>query len=84
MARVRDPKYDILFESIKIGPKTARNRFFQTAHCAGPGSERPGAQAALRGTKAEGGWARGLHRILFDSSRGGRIPIHIRPHLGRW
>ncbi len=56
MARVRDPKYDILFESIKIGPKTARNRFFQTAHCAGPGSERPGAQAALRGTKAEGGW----------------------------
>ncbi|HXR20627.1 MAG TPA: FAD-dependent oxidoreductase [Steroidobacteraceae bacterium] len=52
----RDSKYDILFESVKIGPKTARNRFFQTAHCAGPGSERPGAQAALRGTKAEGGW----------------------------
>jgi dimethylamine/trimethylamine dehydrogenase len=53
----RDPKYDILFESVRVGPKTARNRFFQTAHCAGPGSERPGAQAALRGTKAEGGWA---------------------------
>ena len=53
----RDPQYDILFESLKFGPKTARNRFFQTAHCAGPGSERPGAQAAFRGTKAEGGWA---------------------------
>ena len=53
----RDPRYDVLFESVSIGPKSARNRFFQTAHCAGPGSERPGAQAALRGMKAEGGWA---------------------------
>src|ERR1035441_3944836 len=52
----RDSKYDILFDAVKIGPRTARNRFFQTAHCAGPGSERPGANAALRGTKAEGGW----------------------------
>ncbi|MBD5802405.1 Trimethylamine dehydrogenase [Azoarcus sp. Aa7] len=52
----RDPKYDILFDPIRIGPKVSRNRFFQTSHCAGPGSERPGAQAQLRGTKAEGGW----------------------------
>jgi dimethylamine/trimethylamine dehydrogenase len=52
----RDPKYDVLFEPVKIGPKTTRNRFFQTTHCAGPGSERPGAQAMLRGMKAEGGW----------------------------
>ncbi|MDR3324167.1 MAG: FAD-dependent oxidoreductase [Zoogloeaceae bacterium] len=52
----RDPKYDILFEPIKIGPKTSRNRFFQSSHCAGPGSERPGTQAAMRGMKAEGGW----------------------------
>jgi dimethylamine/trimethylamine dehydrogenase len=52
----RDPKHDILFEPIKIGPKLSRNRFWQTAHCAGPGSERPGAQAHLRGMKAEGGW----------------------------
>jgi dimethylamine/trimethylamine dehydrogenase len=53
---VRDPKHDILFESIKIGPKATRNRFWQTSHCAGPGAERPGAQAHLRGMKAEGGW----------------------------
>jgi dimethylamine/trimethylamine dehydrogenase len=52
----RDPKHDVLFEPIKIGPKKTRNRFWQTAHCAGPGSERPGAQAHLRGMKAEGGW----------------------------
>ncbi|MDB6086352.1 MAG: Trimethylamine dehydrogenase [Gammaproteobacteria bacterium] len=52
----RDPKHDVLFEPVTIGPKTTRNRFWQTAHCAGPGSERPGAQAHLRGMKAEGGW----------------------------
>ena len=25
----RDPKYDILFEPIRIGPKTMKNRFYQ-------------------------------------------------------
>jgi dimethylamine/trimethylamine dehydrogenase len=52
----RDPKYNVLFEPVKIGPKITRNRFWQTTHCAGPGAERPGAQAHLRGMKAEGGW----------------------------
>jgi dimethylamine/trimethylamine dehydrogenase len=52
----RDPKHDVLFEAVRIGPKTLRNRFWQTSHCAGPGSERPGAQAHFRGMKAEGGW----------------------------
>ena len=52
----RDPKYDCLFEPIRIGPKTMRNRFYQVPHCNGAGSERPGAQAAFRGVKAEGGW----------------------------
>ena len=52
----RDPKYDILFEEVKIGPKVARNRFYQTPHCNGAGSIYPGTQAAFRGMKAEGGW----------------------------
>src|SRR5450631_4449531 len=52
----RDPKHDVLFEAVALGPKKTRNRFWQTSHCAGPGSERPGAQAHLRGMKAEGGW----------------------------
>jgi dimethylamine/trimethylamine dehydrogenase len=52
----RDPKHDLLFDSVRLGPKQTRNRFWQTSHCAGPGSERPGAQAHLRGMKAEGGW----------------------------
>jgi dimethylamine/trimethylamine dehydrogenase len=53
----RDPKYDILFDPISIGPKVMRNRFFQVAHCNGAGSDRPGFQAHFRAMKAEGGWA---------------------------
>lgn len=53
----RDPRYDILFEPLKIGPVTARNRFFQVAHCNGYGWTQPQALAEMRGIKAEGGWA---------------------------
>ncbi len=52
----RDPKYDILFEPIQIGPVTAKNRFYQVPHCNGLGHGRPRSEAANRGVKAEGGW----------------------------
>lgn len=53
----RDPRYDILFEPVKIGPKTARNRFYQVPHCNGMGRTHPAALAEMRGVKAEGGWS---------------------------
>ncbi len=53
----RDPRYDILFEPVKIGPVTARNRFYQVPHCNGMGRVFPSSMAAMRRTKAEGGWA---------------------------
>ncbi|MEO0772261.1 MAG: NADH:flavin oxidoreductase, partial [Pseudomonadota bacterium] len=53
----RDARYDILFEPVKIGPVTARNRFYQVPHCTGMGYVRPRTLAAMRGVKAEGGWA---------------------------
>ncbi|MEU0190949.1 hypothetical protein ABZ250_13920 [Streptomyces afghaniensis] len=49
-------RYDILFEPVVIGPKTAPNRFWQTPHASGFGTEYPDMQAAYRGMKAEGGW----------------------------
>ena len=52
----RDPRYDILFEPVRIGPVTAKNRFYQVPHCTGLGWLRPRMVAGLRGTKAEGGW----------------------------
>ncbi len=53
----RDPRYDILFEPVKLGPKTAKNRFYQPPHCNGMGELRPNMHAAMREMKAEGGWA---------------------------
>ena len=52
----RDPRYDVLFEPVKIGPVTAKNRFYQVPHCTGLGWLRPRMLAHLRGIKAEGGW----------------------------
>lgn len=52
----RDPRYDVLFEPVKIGPVTAKNRFYQVPHCTGMGWLRPRMAAAVRGIKAEGGW----------------------------
>ena len=52
----RNPRYDILFEPVQIGPVTAPNRFYQTPHATGMGTMKPNSSIALRGTKAEGGW----------------------------
>ena len=52
----RDHRYDILFEPLKIGPVTAKNRFYQVPHCTGMGYLRPRMLAEMRGMKAEGGW----------------------------
>ncbi len=53
----KENPYSVLFEPVQIGPVTARNRFFQVPHCNGMGHVRPQAEAAMRGMKAEGGWA---------------------------
>lgn len=53
---MRDPRYDVLFEPVAIGPVTAPNRFYQVPHCTGMGRQRPHTLAAMRGIKAEGGW----------------------------
>ena len=56
---VRDPRYDILFEPVRIGPVTTPNRFYQVPHCTGMGCRYPKSEARLRGIKAEGGWGVG-------------------------
>jgi len=52
----RDPRYDILFEPVEIGPVTTKNRFYQVPHCNGMGYRDVSAMARMRGVKAEGGW----------------------------
>jgi dimethylamine/trimethylamine dehydrogenase len=53
---MRDRRYDILFEPVKIGPVTAKNRFYQVPHCNGGGYRDPSAAAEMRRVKSEGGW----------------------------
>lgn len=52
----RDARYDILFDPVKIGPVTSKNRFFQVPHCNGMGYRDPSALATMRAVKAQGGW----------------------------
>ena len=52
----RDPRFDVLFEPVRIGPVTAPNRFYQVPHCTGMGYSHPETLARMREIKAEGGW----------------------------
>ena len=52
----RNPRYDVLFEPVKIGPVTAPNRFYCTPHALGTGNQMPHTRAAMREVRAEGGW----------------------------
>ncbi|HXR20307.1 MAG TPA: FAD-dependent oxidoreductase [Steroidobacteraceae bacterium] len=51
-----EPRYQLLFEAVRIGPVTARNRFYQVPHCTGMGHALPRTLSAMRAMKAEGGW----------------------------
>ena len=59
----RDPRYDVLFEPIKIGPVTTKNRFYQVPHCTGMGYLRPHMLAAMRGVEGRGRLGRGVHGV---------------------
>ena len=52
-----DPRYKVLFEPVRIGPVTAKNRFYQVPHCSGMGFNWPQTHAKMREMKGEGGWA---------------------------
>jgi dimethylamine/trimethylamine dehydrogenase len=52
----RQPRFDVLFEPVRIGPVTAPNRFYCVPHASGMTNTMPRMRAALRGTKAAGGW----------------------------
>lgn len=52
----RNPRFDILFEPVRIGPVTAPNRFYQVPHASGMTNALPQVRAKFRGVKAEGGW----------------------------
>jgi dimethylamine/trimethylamine dehydrogenase len=56
MKIIAEPRYQALFEPLRLGPVIAPNRFYQVPHCSGMGHVLPQTLAAMRGMKAEGGW----------------------------
>ena len=80
---MRDPRHDILFEPINIGPVTSKNRFYQVPHCSGMGWRRPNTLAAMRGVKAEGGWGVvnteycSIHPTSDNSRSGKEYQTHV-------
>ena len=52
----RNPRFDVLFEPVRIGPVTAPNRFYGVPHASGMTNSLPQVRARFRGVKAEGGW----------------------------
>ena len=54
----------ILLKPVKIGPVTAKNRFYAVPHATGHGYLQPDAASALREMKARGGW--GVVAVQFN------------------
>jgi dimethylamine/trimethylamine dehydrogenase len=78
---MRDPRFDVLFEPVRIGPVTAKNRFYQVPHCNGGGYRDPSAAAEMRRVKSEGGWGV-IHRTGGNSPQFGNYAFHRTAHLG--
>lgn len=49
-------RYDVLFQPLKIGPVTTKNRFYAVPQCTGMGYSYPNSYLRHRSIKAEGGW----------------------------
>ncbi len=62
----RDPRYDVLFEPVRIGPVTARNRFYQVPRCTGMGHTMPRSLAAMREVNAAGDVPFRRERVVVD------------------
>ena len=77
----RDPRFDILFEPLKIGPVTTKNRFYQVPHCTGMGWQRPNSLNKMRAIKAEGGW--GVVNTEYCSIHPSSDDLHC-PYASLW
>lgn len=53
---MRDPRYDILFEPLQIGPVRTKNRFYVVPHATAMGMPALDEMIAFRKARAEGGW----------------------------
>ena len=73
--RSRDPRYDILFDQVAIGPLVARNRFFQVPHCNGMGYREPRGASCHAEDEGGGRLGRRLHGASGDTSTSDVTPF---------
>ena len=59
----RDPRHDVLFEPVRIGPKVLRNRFYQVPHCSGRRDRQAVFSGRASGDQGGGRLGGGLHRV---------------------
>jgi dimethylamine/trimethylamine dehydrogenase len=78
---VEGSPYSILFEPVRIGPVTTKNRFYQVPHCNGTGDWAPRSVARMREIKAEGGWGVVCTEIIEVSNT---TELHPFPSLHLW
>ena len=79
----RNPRFDVLFEPVRIGPVTAPNRFYQVPHASGMTNALPQVRASFRETKAEGGWGVVCTGAVSIHPELGRLAAAVRHPVGR-
>ena len=72
---MRDARFDVLFEPVRIGPKLLRNRFYAVPHSTGWGSHMPESHARFSATAAAGGWAAVSVAIASIAPESDRNPV---------
>ena len=80
----RDPRHDLLFEPIRIGPKILKNRFYQVPQCTGAGVAE--ARRQCRPSRGEGGrrlGRRSARRPARSIPRSNQIDVDLHDPLGR-
>ena len=78
----RNPRFDVLFEPVRIGPVTAPNRFYQVPHASGMTNALPQVRAAFPRDQGRRRLGRGLHRRGVDPSELGRFAAAVRHRCG--
>ncbi len=58
----RNPRFDVLFQPVRIGPVTAPNRFYQVPHASGMTNALPQVRARLSRDQGGRRLGRGVHR----------------------
>jgi dimethylamine/trimethylamine dehydrogenase len=72
---MRDARFDVLFEPVRIGPKQLKNRFYAVPHSTGWGSDMPESHARFSATAAAGGWAAVSVAIASMAPESDRNPV---------